>query len=856
MEYFASYYKCALQVNPYGYSRYRGKDVKNEEEYNDAILNKCLENNITVVGLADHGCVDSSESLREKLKNNGIIVFPGFEITSAEKIHMVCLFSPEKNTSELNRFLGALGLGNVVEGNETSTMTCLNIADQVSKLGGFWFAAHVTSDNGILKLGKLNRIWTDKRLVAAQIPDSRENIDPNYINIINNKEPHYKRDKIPALINACDIETPEDLDKETAITLIKMTEPSFENFVVAFKDPESRIRLNSEIEDSYQSCIKTFAVYGGYLDGLYFDLSDNLTTIIGGRGTGKSTIINLIRYTLDLPIEKEQQKDLNSMIDNNLGSSGRVELLVVSNAHFGQKFKVTRRYKQAPVVQDEQGNVSSLTVADILPTVEIYGQNEIVDTTSDPLKINKVVQRLLPIDIELHNKTHKAYNALIENGAELDALEDELKSCNEAVSDLPALQERLRFYNDAGLVDKLSIIKKLATEEGQFDAFSKKIPKDTLSISEVTITDSENVYLKLLAEAVKAFNTLIREIMADYTKAVTNLKEAYELQRKNWTDKKSQYDQEIKDSLKQIESIQDKSSAEIVADYSDLIKRVEVAEPVQTKVVTIQEIKKKLLEDRINLIESYRKCWDESDQKINRLLKKLNTKKLNGKLRLSVKYRQQKQKLVEVLQKIDGIGEKSVSGIVLYEDFDVFTFAEDVCRGAGVIKTKYALTQGVADKICTGLTAKNLREIEQLQLQDLILVELEVNGHFKKLENLSKGQQCTAILNILLLDNKDPLIVDQPEDNLDNSFIAENLVEIIRTNKIKRQYVFATHNANIPVFGDAELIVAMEESDGLGKISDDGIGSIDSEGVRNKVIQILEGGPEAFRMREEKYGIR
>ncbi|MDO0821962.1 TrlF family AAA-like ATPase [Desulfosporosinus nitroreducens] len=855
MEYFASYYKCALQVNPFSYSRYRGKDVTNEEEYNCTILNKCLENNITVIGLADHGCVDSSESLREKLKNNGITVFPGFEITSAEKIHMVCLFSPEKNTSELNRFLGALGLGNVVEGNETSTMTCLDIADQVNKLGGFWYAAHVTSDNGILKLGKLNRIWTDKRLVAAQIPDSRENIDPNYANIINNKEPQYKRDKIPALINACDIETPEDLDKETAITLFKMTEPSFENFLVAFKDPESRIKLNSEIENSYQSCIKSIAVYGGYLDGLYFDLSDNLTTVIGGRGTGKSTIINLIRYTLNLPIEREQQKSINSMIDTNLGSSGRVELQIVSNAYFGQKFKVIRRYKQIPVVQDEQGIVSSLTVADILPTVEIYGQNEIVDTVSDSLKINKVVQRLLPIGTQLHEKIQESYDALVANGTELDKLEEELESCNETVSDLPVLQERLRFYNEASLSDRLSIIKKLATEEGQFDAFSKKIPKGALSISEVTITDSENAELKLLAEAVKAFNTSIKKIKADYTEAVTNLSEAYELQRKNWTEKKSQHDQEIKDSLKQIEGIQDKSSAELVADYTDLIKRVESAEPIQTKAVQIQERETKLLEVRKNLIENYRVCCDESNQKINRHLKKLNIKKLNGKLRLSIKYRQQKQKIIEVLHKIDGIGEKSVSGITLYEDFDVFTFAEDIRQGAGIIKTKYALTQGVADKICAGLTAKDLRKIEQLQLQDLILIELEVNGHFKKLENLSKGQQCTAILNILLLDNKDPLIVDQPEDNLDNSFIAGNLVEIIRANKIKRQYVFATHNANIPVFGDAELIVAMEESDGLGKISDDGIGSIDSEGVRNKVIQILEGGPEAFRMREEKYGI-
>jgi ABC-type lipoprotein export system ATPase subunit len=857
MGYFASYYKCALQVNPCNYSRYRGVDTQKEADYNNAILEQCQKNGIAVVGLADHGCIDSSQSLRMKLQNAGIIVFPGFEIASAEKIHVVCLFSPEKSVSDLNRFLGALGMGNIIEGNETSTMTCLNIADKVKDLGGFWYAAHITSDGGILKLGKLNQIWKDNRLIAAQIPDSKDNIDPQYTNIIKNKDPYYKREQMPALINACDIASPEDLDKPTATTLVKMTKPSFENFCIAFKDPDSRIKLNSEIENSYQSCIKSFAVYGGYLDGLSIDFSDNLTTIIGGRGTGKSTIINLIRYALDFPpTEKDQKKNYDNMINSNLGSGGRVELQIVSNTHFGKSFKIVRRYNQRPVVQDEKGSVSTLSILDILPTIEIYGQNEIVDTIKDPRKINRIVQRLMPINSDLQERTKKAHDALIANGIVLDELEEALETSNKAICDLPVLQERLRFYNKAGLGEKLPIIKKLATEEGQFDAFSKKIPTDSLSISEITIADSsDNPELKLLAEAIKQYNLSIKRIQSDYTKAVTDLKRSYDLQRKTWNQKKSQYDHQIKESLKQVEGIQDKSSSEIVNDYSTLIKNIEVAKPVHDKVNKSRETKKHLYEERKNLIEHYRSCCDEYDQQINRRLKKLNNKKFSGKLRLSIKFRQQKQELIDILKEINKIGEKAVSGIAQYEDFDVFSFAEDIRQGVDAIKIKYALTQGVADKICSGLSEKDLRKIEQLQLQDLILIELQVDGHFKRLDNLSKGQQCTAILNILLLDNKDPLIVDQPEDNLDNSFIAENLVETIRINKIKRQYIFATHNANIPVFGDAELIIAMEEIDGQGKISENGIGSIDSEGVRNKVIQILEGGRDAFRMREKKYGI-
>ena len=193
MSYYASYYKCALQVNPSSYARFRGNPASGEAVYNEAVLQKCQENGIEVVGLANHGNVDSSESLRKLLVNNGIIVFPGFEIMSAEKIHMVCLYPENRTVSQLNRYLGAMGLDTAERGNETSSLTCLQIAKKVLDEGGFWYAAHITSDNGILKIGKLNTVWQSDLLVAAQIPNSKENIDPNYKNIINNSDPQYKR---------------------------------------------------------------------------------------------------------------------------------------------------------------------------------------------------------------------------------------------------------------------------------------------------------------------------------------------------------------------------------------------------------------------------------------------------------------------------------------------------------------------------------------------------------------------------------------------------------------------------------------------------------------------------------------
>lgn len=855
-KYFASFYKCALQVNPYCYAEYRGENPMSEEDYNAAILEKCRENHIDVVGLANHGNVDDSEKLRKKLGDNGVVVFPGFEIMSAEKIHMVCLFPETCTASELNRYLGSMGLGMAINGNETSTKTCLDIADMVEKAGGFWYAAHITGDNGILKLGKLNTVWQSEKLVAAQIPDSKENVDSNYKNIISNKDPQYKREKLPAYINACDIDKPEDLDKESATTLIKMSELTFANFVIAFKDPDSRIRLNSELEKGYQSSICALNVFGGYLDGLTIEFSDNLNAVIGGRGTGKSTIINLIRYALDLlPKDKIRRKEFDEMLENNLGTSARVELSIRSNSRFGESFKVIRRYKANPTIEDMNGKVSNLSVKDILPGIEIYGQNEIMDVVRSPEQITQIVRRLFQKETTLEQKIEETYTALQKNSKELDTLEEQSASEEQETADLPALKERLEYYKSAGLDGKLSLITQLTNEKSEFEAVSRKLPRQIQKLSEVNFPVDGQLKNTVLVDFITAYNKRIEEINKLQEDLLSWSTDQFNQIRSAWESTLNEKDDEIRNSLSMISGIQDKTGAEIVEDYTALLKKINGAEPIQHQIEQRKKEVARLKQERKTLVEACQKCWDEYAASVNKQLKKLNKKKLNGVVEIDVRYRQQKDSLLQRLKAIDGVGEKAVTGIDQYDGLDVFVFAEDVRSGADTIKSKYSLTAGMAEKIVQGLTEKDLREIEEMRLEDLFVIKLFVNGRFKEMGNLSKGQQCTAILHILLLENKDSLIVDQPEDNLDNSFITDTLVTAIRDNKIHRQYIFATHNANIPVFGDAELIVAMDETEGHGHICEGGIGSVDSQMVKEHVVRILEGGEAAFKMREEKYGL-
>ncbi len=170
---------------------------------------------------------------------------------------------------------------------------------------------------------------------------------------------------------------------------------------------------------------------------------------------------------------------------------------------------------------------------------------------------------------------------------------------------------------------------------------------------------------------------------------------------------------------------------------------------------------------------------------------------------------------------------------------------------------QYGLTDGIGE-IISNIGRAKMMELEEIILENEIQIELNVSQsdqeRYQPLENLSTGQKCTAILHLLLLDNQDPLIIDQPEDNLDNAFIAERIVKDLRKAKERRQFVISTHNANIPVFGDAEWIGAIEALEIQASLPDENVGSIDKDSVKHKVEAILEGGETAFEIRRLKYG--
>ncbi|MBO8138545.1 MAG: ATP-binding protein [Desulfotomaculum sp.] len=152
------------------------------------------------------------------------------------------------------------------------------------------------------------------------------------------------------------------------------------------------------------------------------------------------------------------------------------------------------------------------------------------------------------------------------------------------------------------------------------------------------------------------------------------------------------------------------------------------------------------------------------------------------------------------------------------------------------------------------LPPEKLLELEEVSLNDWVELELLDGLKWKPSHMLSKGQICTAVLPLLLLDSEQPLIIDQPEDHLDNAYIYSTVVSALRNIKTSRQVILATHNANIPVLGRAEKNTVLESNGQRGWVN--ASGGLDDLSVLELLELLLEGGHDALNDRLKTYNGR
>lgn len=725
----------------------------------------------------------------------------------------------------------------------------------------------------------MNHVWQHKELLAAQIPGSIEDLNgvesDFYRKVFLNKDASYKREREMAAINAADVAKPDDIKSPRASCLIKMTKPCFASFKQAFLDAGSRVRLNCDKPENYASAIERIRFIGGYLDGVDIELSDHLNAVIGGRGTGKSTLLECIRYAFALePKTQNALKQHNNVINTNLGKErGLVEITLRSAVLHGRKFTVSRKYGNQPVVVDEQGNVSPYHPSELMPGIELYGQNEIYEMTRDEHSRNQLIERFLEGE-------HEQFDADIANV--LVKLKDNRESIKRALNQkddveaeverLPKLMDQAKQYQALGIEEKLKIIPKLEKEKqlkvrvdedvirvkDAIEALKNSLP-DTVFLSDSALDGLPHADLlrqqRIVLDALKAG---VEQALVQLEQLAFNADTQLAQLKQSLLEKTQTEEQNLEKAFKDIPASQGKTGRQIGAEYQALLKLIEQIRPKQTTLQHCQTQIDELYSQRKKLLLELDLHTSARATSILKSVKRL-TRKLEQKVRLTLQPEGNRQALFNFLSEcsLEGIGPKRLAW-VLDDDFSPSNLAATIRQGEAELAQKFGIT-GTVITALTRLPEIKLLELEELQLPDTMAIELNVThgereSVFRSIEELSTGQQCTALLHLLLLDNQDPLILDQPEDNLDNAFIADRIVAELRRAKLSRQFLFATHNANIPVFGDAEWIGVLSVEEGKGLILPEQQGAIDVPKVQELAADILEGGKGAFNQRREKYG--
>lgn len=850
-----------------------------------AIVDKAVELGIEVLAVTDHNSVSAVADFRAAARSHRLHILPGFELSSSEGVHVLCFYPPDTALDRLERYLGGFGIHDTNPSADPANKPFVEILQVVQSQGGISIAAHVTSNGGLFKVlqGQARvRAWQDENLLAAQIPGAVDDLPQDIRQIVKNRNAEYRRDHAPehglsvAAVNARDIVQPEQLDHRSATCWIKMHEVSIDGLRQAFLDPGSRIRLNpadGEFELEEHMELVSLGWEGGFLDGVSLRLNPNLNVLIGGRGTGKSTIVESIRSVLGLaPVGEEARKAHEGIVRHVLRNGTKVSLRVRVQRPGVREYRIERTIPNPPLVREADGEVLHLAPTDILPRIEAYGQHEISEFARSPDKLTRLLDRFVERDERLSRRKTSLRSELAKNRRALCDTRAEIGSVEERLAALPRLEETLERFQEVGLEERLreqsllvreervldSIPQRLTPFREALDLLRKELPIDLAFLSDRALEGLPG--RDILSGASKPLTDLGRDterIADDLNRILERTDNGIREMSTAWNARKERVQAEYEQILRELQ----KSRVD-GEEFIRLRRQIEGLRPLQDRLVLLQRLEKEHGDQRRTMLAEWEDIKAAEFRTFDQAARKVSGK-LRNRVQVEITGAGNREPLFKMLrEEIGGRMSEAIESLRSSPELSLTQFVEASRSGAEALRKTYGITPGQAERLAAGESEVFMR-IEELELEPTTAIRLNTApagepAAWQPLEDLSTGQKATAILLLLLLESSAPLIVDQPEDDLDNRFITEGVVPRMREEKQRRQFIFSTHNANIPVLGDAELILGLsavgEAHGGRARIAPEHVGSIDSRMVRELVEEILEGGREAFETRRRKYG--
>lgn len=617
--------------------------------------------------------------------------------------------------------------------------------------------------------------------------------------------------------------------------------------------------------------VEKIEISGGFLPGLSINIPQGLTCIIGARGSGKSTLAEAVRFALCGM--SGAPKHCADLIQANLGGGALVTVTAIADG--SNRYTIKRGLKQNPVLLTSDGRVINTIDVDrgtFLP-VDVYSSPEI-EAIADEVLGSK---RRSLLDELRSEQMRNVHSSLAESNRALESNADRVRTTQRTIQDLTEQIEELgdvraqlsalapsdresaaefvglsrqQQFNQrelARLDNAERDVKTLGQTLEQLRKEAQRVFAARLAEENSANADSLRRYDVLLAASLapvekhlSGINTRIREAQSTLAMARESIAEIHtdqagELARLNELNQAASEQARVRASLEQqvakLEALEHQRS-ELNGELKVLLE--------QRKSLKADHI---LMRDQISTMrdEVASELQHEAGERV-RIRVMRNADHLAYQQMLvdglkGARVRNQNELVATLMQ----LRPEQLAQIIQANDLE--SFEELTHFGAERSRKILDSFRESIDPLALEVTA----------IEDRVGIELNVattgRPHFKDASDLSRGQKCTALLPILLARRDNPLIIDQPEDNLDNHFIFEAVVNAVQRLKKRRQMIFITHNANIPVLAEAELVLVMNSDGHVGVIEKSG--TVDE--CREQIIDLLEGGREAFELRSKRY---
>ena len=864
-------------------------------------LEVARDRGIQALAITDHNTAEGIRPLKKaSSKVDGApIIFPGVELTANDGTHLLLLMDPEREQRNVEDLLANMKIPVDQHGKKT-TRSSFSVEEILNKCDDevLVIGAHVNVNgkSGLLKHRGQQRIAELKHLnlAAVEFKPDEENQDKSWI---DGSRPEIGR-MIPNIYNS-DSHRPDCIGRR--FTWIKMKKPNLEGLRLALLDGNDSLIPDDGSEwydpNNYPGmAIESITIQDGKYIGraspLEVKFNPWLNAIIGGRGTGKSTIIDFCRKTMRQETEldnigNDTDGSIKSLYDNRMQvpADRNAEGLLTPDTSIRMIYRM----------DDTRFAISWSHDSNVRPVIRLDGQTEITEEGSNiqkrfPVRIYSQKQLfqiaqnpdalLTIVDSSEEVNGHDFQHRIKELRYQYLALRAEARSIMQQAKDLPDQradltdkERKLESWQRGGQTQIINDYRKRRQYHSSWEDIVKlsvqSIENLENSVQELSVANLDsNSGMETIVEG----NHLIR-MHQDLTNAVDNLRSKVselieqvnsDINKINSSHAALQWKEALNNSYQEFQKASEQLASMGLSDPSKYTTLMSEIENSKQKIKTMEEKLKKanhLEQNALKILSEYRTTRQELSERRQSFLEK----NVGKNLRIDILPFNKTDSLSEEISNQLGIEDRFerdriyMIGKMLPTENSIWNWGH-WDRYDEVVKR---LEKFIDDESKLPWEARDhrfeaaLKKVTNERLDHLFLYlpddELKVsfkdqnNSNWRPLEHGSPGQQTAALLAFVLSQGSEPIIFDQPEDDLDNTLIYDLLVNQIRETKLRRQIVVVTHNPNIVVHGDAELVISLKVKGGQSHIACRG--GLQESRIREEICRVMEGGEEAFKTR-------